>query len=326
MVLILSFKKFEQGTDPIIDWLIHFNVRFLKLTIDDFVSSTSRLKFNMDLGAVYYGDIDLVKEVNVICYRRLFQSVEHVGEDEFFFRQLNNELGQEAKYLAEYFFFLLREKTWMPKPHVLQVNKLELLSIAKSNGMNVPASVVVNRRKELGSFLERCPNGVIFKPVNHSSYFITKEHTHFMYVKGISKKDLEHLPEEFGLTLFQERIVADFEIRSFYLDGEFYSSAVLLSGQSESIDIKESASLDTTHWVPYILPNDIKEKLHLTLFQVGLNTGSIDIIKDKDGVYYFIEVNPVGQYGAGSYRNNYFIEKKIAEWIKSKDIIYEHTR
>lgn len=325
MVLILSFKGFEQGTDPIIDWLLHFDVKFIKLTIDDFISSRSRLRFDMDQAKVYYEDIDLVQEVNVICYRRLFQKVEEIADSDFFFAQLNGELAQEAKYLAEYFFFLLRDKTWFPKPNVLQVNKLEVLNIAKSNGLSVPASIVVNTKKALEKFLEKCPNGAIFKPINHSSYFIRDEETHFMYVKGITKNDLNELPDNFGLTLFQERVLADFEIRSFYLDGEFYSSAVLLSTPSETIDIKQSASLDTTHWVPYVLPNEIKKKLHITLSQMDLITGSIDIIKDKNGQYYFIEINPVGQYGAGSYRNNYFLEKKIAEWIKSKDNSYEYA-
>jgi glutathione synthase/RimK-type ligase-like ATP-grasp enzyme len=52
---------------------------------------------------------------------------------------------------------------------------------------------------------------------------------------------------------------------------------------------------------------------------VGLNTGSMDVIRAKKGEYYFLEVNPVGQYGASSHHGNYYLEKRIAEWLISKD-------
>lgn len=44
-----------------------------------------------------------------------------------------------------------------------------------------------------------------------------------------------------------------------------------------------------------------------------LNTGSIDIIYGIDGKYYFLEVNHCGQFGAVTYRCNYYAEKYIAK-------------
>lgn len=43
-----------------------------------------------------------------------------------------------------------------------------------------------------------------------------------------------------------------------------------------------------------------------------LKNGSIDIIRGVDNNYYFLEVNPVGQFGMVSNPCNYNIEEKFA--------------
>jgi D-alanine-D-alanine ligase-like ATP-grasp enzyme len=52
----------------------------------------------------------------------------------------------------------------------------------------------------------------------------------------------------------------------------------------------------------------------------NLNTGSIDIIKDNNGEYIFLEVNPVGQFGMTSIPCNFYLEKKIAEYLISSTL------
>lgn len=51
---------------------------------------------------------------------------------------------------------------------------------------------------------------------------------------------------------------------------------------------------------------------------LNLNTGSIDVLKGIDGKYYFLEVNPVGQYLSPSISCGYCVEKNIAEWLIKK--------
>ena len=53
-----------------------------------------------------------------------------------------------------------------------------------------------------------------------------------------------------------------------------------------------------------------------------LESGSIDIIVDEQDDYYFLEVNPVGQFHFVSHICNYYIEKEIAQslaiWKKTE--------
>ena len=48
---------------------------------------------------------------------------------------------------------------------------------------------------------------------------------------------------------------------------------------------------------------------------IGLNTGSIDMILTPEGDYYFLEVNPVGQFGMISHPCNFYLEEKVANFL-----------
>ncbi|CEJ68525.1 hypothetical protein BN1195_00813 [Chryseobacterium oranimense G311] len=45
-------------------------------------------------------------------------------------------------------------------------------------------------------------------------------------------------------------------------------------------------------------------------------TGSIDMIKGRDGNYYFLEVNPSGQFRMTSLPCNYNLHFEVAKFLK----------
>ena len=63
------------------------------------------------------------------------------------------------------------------------------------------------------------------------------------------------------------------------------------------------------------MPIEIENNLAELMKHLNLNSGSIDLIYGCDKKYYFLEVNPVGQFGMTSYPCNYYIEKKIANYL-----------
>ena len=69
MILVLSFKEYEQCTDPVIDWLLYYNVPFLKLTQQD-LYDTSKVSIDIANKRFFYNGIDLVKEVDCVYFRR----------------------------------------------------------------------------------------------------------------------------------------------------------------------------------------------------------------------------------------------------------------
>lgn len=104
-----------------------------------------------------------------------------------------------------------------------------------------------------------------------------------------------------------------YEIRSFFIDNKFYSMAIFSQTDEQTkIDFRKYSNNRNE---PYKLPFDIENKLKSLFKKLDLNTGSIDLIVDKNDNYIFLEINPVGQYGMTSFPCNYNLEETIANYL-----------
>ena len=65
--------------------------------------------------------------------------------------------------------------------------------------------------------------------------------------------------------------------------------------------------------VPYELPEGLRSKIAILMSRLGLDTGSLDLIRAADGRYIFLEVHSIGQFRMVSRPCNYNLEKKVAE-------------
>jgi len=326
MILVLSFDYYEQGTDPVIDWLIHLNANFIKITIQDFLRKDIPFHIDNNEGRIYVNNTDFTDIINVIWYRRLEADISipelpktKANEQVLF------ELQHEVEVVVDFLKNILSDRIWMPHFNSINTEKPQQIYLASKYDILTPKSIITNNKNSVYKLLETINKNIedkrnlIMKPIRHSGYFVDKEYTYSIYTKKITKNELNNLPDNFVLTMFQECIESHYEIRTFYLDGTFYSTAIILSEQTENIDIKLSFQTDIINWLPYKLPSDIEQKLDNFMRLLNLNTASLDILYSKDNQYYLLEINPVGQYNAPSFRCNYFIEEKIAKWLINQD-------
>jgi glutathione synthase/RimK-type ligase-like ATP-grasp enzyme len=121
-------------------------------------------------------------------------------------------------------------------------------------------------------------------------------------------------------SLFQKYIKKKYEIRSFFLGGNFFSMAVMSqSDQKTMIDFRNYNYEKPNRYVPYKLPKVLEKKLQSLMYELNLKTGSIDLIFTEEGKYIFLEVNPIGQFGMTSYPCNYYLESEIAKYLIKND-------
>jgi glutathione synthase/RimK-type ligase-like ATP-grasp enzyme len=321
MILALSYNTYEQGSDPVIDWLLHYKANFLKVTLEDLTTTDIGYTVDVANNDILINGSSIRKDVSVIWCRRFLKELSFSGfnDHEWPVSQVKFESNGEIDYFTSYLFSSLQDKCWMPSPQAIDVNKLNALYAARKCQLAIPASVVLNNKKDLLAFYWQHPAGIISKPINHSGYYVAGKYTYSVFTNLIDEARLAEIPDYFFPSLFQERVDGEYEIRAFYLDGEFYASAVLNESEQKDVDVKLNFKSPHTHWVPYALPALLQDRLRHLMQEVGLNTGSFDIIKTRGGEYVFIEVNPVGQYSAPSYRCNYHLEKHIAEWLIKHD-------
>lgn len=322
MIVALSYDSYEQGTDPVIDWLLYYKAKFMRMSMVDLLfNRKAQYRVDYHSGHIYMNGRNITDRIKVIWYRRFMDTVEFQDGTyrDWPVNQASFEIGNEIKHFVGSLYSSLAGRKWLPHPQYIDVNKLSMIKKAKDAGLQVPRSTVTNNKKDLVRFMKQCPDGVITKPVNHSGYYIVGKSTYAVFTTPIEEHMLGALPDLFFPSLFQEKVASEYEIRVFYLDGEIYATAVLNEGPDKAIDVKLNYKKDDTFWVPYNFPAQEAEKIRSFMDRVGLNTGSLDILKKKDGEYVFLEVNPVGQYSAPSARCNYEVERRMAEWLMKHD-------
>lgn len=194
-------------------------------------------------------------------------------------------------------------------------NKLTVLKSAQEVNLQVPLNAVVTSKKQLWELKEKWFN-IIGKNIDLSLEIFTNDYFSLgQRTIEFTSKMIEELPDEFGITYIQQAIQKEFEIRSIFFADHFYSIAIF-PNSSNDIDWRGIHACDNFRMVPYQLPNIIENRLRILCHRLGLNYGAIDIIKATSGEYVFLEVNPYGQYGFVSKIGNYYLEKKIAGYLK----------
>lgn len=320
MILVLSIDKYEQGTDPVIDWLIYKKANFVKVTIQDLISTITDFSIDVNLGRIFLNGVDITDEIKVIWYRRFEEDLIiklPLGKHS---EQVLFELKNEVEVVISYLKRILTEKIWMPHEDGIKLDKPEISFLAEKFNLKTPRSIITNNKASVIKFQNEINSDLILKPIRHSGYFIDDEYTYSIYTQKINHKKVHELPDKFVLTLFQECVDSEFEIRVFYLDGKFYSSAIVIPEKSEDIvDVKLNFNTDSINWTPYQLPIELEVQLNSFMQSIHLNTGSLDILKTKKDEFIMLEINPVGQYSAPAYRNNFYLEEKIADWLINKD-------
>ncbi len=301
MIIIFSIKN-DFSTNEIIDYLIKKNEDFIRINEDDYFEI-----FKMDneicIGNENIGKIN-INDINAIWYRK---SILQLKNKYLINDSLNYFKNEEIKIFNEYILFQLKTKINLGSYSTIKVNKLVVNEIAKKVGLLVPKSFFSDSKNV------NCKIDLITKPINENSIVPYDINTYFkLLTKEVSNED----NLKYSLSYFQEKIDKKYELRIFYLDGETYSMAIFSQNNAKTnIDFRNYDTENPNRTVPYKLSNKMNEKIDNLMKLLGLNTGSIDILVDKNLNHYFLEVNPVGQFGMVSYPCNYNLEEKISNFL-----------
>lgn len=326
MILVLSHTEYEQGTEPVLDWLLAYNAPFLKISSADLVRPPRNWVIDVNSGDILLDGASLRKQVNVVWYRRFLDPFDAPAFDQVGTHgpQVRAELKNETTHLAQFLFAALRDKVWLPEYDALQQskNKLLVLQLAQRHGFSTPRSQVLTTKAQLRAFYAENGGRLITKPVDFCGYYLERGDAYTAYTTRVDEGLLAGLPDAFYPTLFQQQVEAAYELRVFYLDGACYATAILTGQQQVGdhyVDVKLVYASPQTHIVPYQLPAAVETRIGHFMRAARLRTGSLDLIKTRAGDYVFLEVNPVGQYLSPSHRCHYHLDQKLAQWLIAHD-------
>lgn len=314
MILILTDQK-EPTTDLIIDWLIKLQKKFIRISAENIITIKNIYFENNKLEAVFSFDNSEVdtKDITSYWYRRscLGWKIPNIDSSSDLMKALSDFRYVEEKQSILILNHILNSKAKLNKYEDNELIKIVNLELALSVGLNVPRTFISKNKNEVQTFQLKNKIDLITKTIGDPISFF-----HFGIHQFTSKVESIDLKNNFSLSLFQEKIKKKFELRIFYFDCKFFSSAIFSQESKEtSVDLKNYSLENPNRVVPYKLPNKIELKLSKLMRELKLLSGSIDMVVDQNDNFIFIEVNPIGQFEQVSFPCNYNLPKKIAEFL-----------
>lgn len=195
-------------------------------------------------------------------------------------------------------------------------NKLYNLFVASSVGLKIPSTTITTNKLTIIHEINTHKK-MITKAITEGSIRFSPNSGIGYHTCLIENKNLLTMPDNFSRSLIQPCIDKAYELRIFYLDNDFYPMAIFSQNDEQTkIDFRNYNYAKPNRTVPYNLPIEIKDKLIEFVKKIEINSGSIDIVVSKSNDFYFLEVNPIGQFQQLSTPCNYYIEKKIAHYLQ----------
>ncbi|AZA99580.1 ATP-grasp ribosomal peptide maturase [Chryseobacterium joostei] len=208
-------------------------------------------------------------------------------------------------------FTSLEDIPWInpfEKEKKIDGNKMLQLKIAQRNHLTIPKTMFSNDEEKITTFFHQYCSGKAIAKL-HGVQSKTMSGENLISTMIIEEETLEYLSDiAYCPMIFQPYIDKEYELRIMYVDGVFFTGKI---NNSSNADWR--ISNENYFWSAYELPENIKINLTSMMKEMGLYMGAIDVIKGKDGEYYFLEVNPQGEWGMLQKELGFPIAERIAD-------------
>nr|WP_279577407.1 hypothetical protein [Pseudomonas sp. LA21] len=176
--------------------------------------------------------------------------------------------------------FLAEDKPWQ-------------LLHAHEVGFNVPAATITNNLSSVRQVADVGP--AIGKPLRQA--LLNGEQERVIFTTRISELD-DADAEAIRLAPFivQSEIAKKYDVRVTVVGAQIFATAIWSQEHEETqVDWRQGSRPDLRH-ERIDLPPEVKQQCHRLMARLGLRYGAIDFICDADGVLWFLEINPNGQW------------------------------
>ncbi|NEA50487.1 ATP-grasp ribosomal peptide maturase [Streptomyces sp. SID10815] len=163
------------------------------------------------------------------------------------------------------------------------------LALAQRLGLSIPPTLITNDPDEAREFITSVTGDVLFKTLRWTPY--TRDGVPVTgWADPVSADEID---ESVRVTphLFQARVDKIADIRVLVVGRHTFAVRI----ESDLLDWRKDYSA-LTYSIEH-LPDRVNKALHLYLEFLGLVSGSFDLAVDREGDYWWLELNPNGQWG-----------------------------
>lgn len=295
-VLVLSHSRDGLNTSAVIERIECAGHQVIRMDVDSISNGKNSLTIRYEQGGSAILSIDnmnisLCDEVESVWFRRPYYYDFNIKDP-----AQRKVAEEEIRDVLEGIWLMLRDKYWISSPQSINIarNKPYMNKIASLYGLLVPDTLITNNTNEAKEFISKGPT--VFKPIA-GYHFEYDDYIKTAYTTLITDFHMKHLDLiRAQHVMLQRYITKCFEVRSTYVGGKLFSCKLEHPDYSNIVDWRTPSNNDDITYSEIQLPDIIEEKIHLLLGSLGLEYAAIDFAVDQYGNYYFLEVNPIGQW------------------------------
>jgi len=186
-------------------------------------------------------------------------------------------------------------------------NKIFQLQVAEESGIKIPMTFVTN----YVDFDINRDKKYVIKSIDTALFYDFENNKEmFTYSNVVSGYELLESNLTSAPVIVQEFLDPKIDCRVTFIDGKLFPIQITKNQQGIVGDWR--LKKEELEYIPFILPKKIEESLIRIMNKLHLLFGGIDlaIVNDK---YYFIEVNPTGEWGWLEDKNEMKISKAIMD-------------
>ena len=324
MILLLS-QPFDHSTNKVIDWLGYFDAEYVRIPLHP----TKSLSFcSASIGErssdVLFRDADMeiaLSDISSVWFRGGdLINMEEASMKEFGETDIGKASAEfltwEWTSMNSWFNGLPMTKRHLGNPFLYETNKLMVLEKAKAVGLSVPVTRIFSKREDISAFFEECNGNMISKAIYNSFNFKRDNELYAHPTLKVALDNINRLPDKIGPSLFQQEIEKKIDLRICVVGDQVFCGAIFSQSNPKTrTDFRVYDHARPNRIVPFNLPDIIAKKIFGLMKSLNLNFGLIDMVLSTDDEYYFLEVNPIGQFDSLSVGCNFPIERTIAEYL-----------
>ncbi len=176
-------------------------------------------------------------------------------------------------------------------------NKGVQLYLADASGLRVPDTLMSNSPAAVRHFFDQYPDNAVCKPF--AGHVWQQQGSEEIAVTETFCLTREQLPGEdeiftYSPAIYQQMVAKEFDVRVVMMEERIYSFA--LRTPENSLDWRYDAATRNLSVELVRMPSDVEAGLRLFSQKTGACFGVMDFAVDRNGEWWFLEINEQGQF------------------------------
>lgn len=217
---------------------------------------------------------------------------------------------------------LMGDKFWMSDFRQIMKanNKVYQLELAHSVGFLVPNTIVTSRPEDAIEFRNK-EKHIITKSLAFSPIEVNGETLAFYAVRIEPDDEIDFSGLPLAPAIFQREVQNKVDIRITIVGDKLFPCRIVpKKSLVQELDWRQGILTEDLEYEPCYVPDDIAEKCVKFVKLLGLTFGVVEFAIDKNGDYWFLEINPNGQWAFIEMETGLEISKEIAKVLEKSSI------